>query len=129
MKDPTVPPKIRPPFLKQWTSAAGRPMFCQVTYTYQDIGLTHLAEGVLRDCSNTECGIRGRILPPVGSMGRRTTLTLYLRDQQRPVSFDGMITWTAGEFFGVHIPEMDEQDYKRVRRYMWDVHYVNMILW
>ena len=40
-------------------------------------GFTHLAQGWMRDFSHTECAIRGRLLPPIGSA---TTVTMHLRD-------------------------------------------------
>ena len=114
------------PFLKQWTQAALGSISCRVTYSHETSGATHLAEGVTRDFSPTECTLRGSVVPPVGS---KTTLTLSLRDQYRPLSLDGTITWTAGEYFGVGLAELDDHDYKRILQWLWDVGYVDMMVW
>jgi hypothetical protein len=114
------------PFLKQWTQAALGSISCRVTYSHEINGATHLAEGVTRDFSPIECTLRGSVVPPVGS---KTTLTLSLRDQYRPLSLDGTITWTAGEYFGVGLAELDDHDYKRILQWLWDVGYVDMMVW
>ena len=114
------------PFLKQWTQAALQSMSCRVSYSYEANGLIHLAEGTTRDFSQTECEIRGAVVPQVGS---KTTVTVSLRDHERPLSFDGMVTWTSGERFGVGLSELDERDYRRIFQELWDVGYVNMIVW
>jgi hypothetical protein len=85
---------------------------CRVTYSYQQ------AEGVIRDLSRTGCGIRGDILPPIGTHIR---LTVYLEDEEPPLSLDATVTWKVGEFFGVDFERMDAKDYTRIRRYMWTV--------
>src|SRR5262245_22696642 len=120
-----VAPQTRP-FLKQWTEAALQSISCRVTYSYEANGLTHLAEGLTREFSQTECQLRGSVLPPVGS---KTSVTLSLRDQERPLSFDGTVIWTSGELFGVDISELDEQGHKRILQWLWDLGYVNMIVW
>ncbi|HKY72574.1 MAG TPA: PilZ domain-containing protein [Nitrospira sp.] len=120
-----VAPQSRP-FLKQWTEAALHSVSCGVTYSYEANGVTHLADGVTRAFSTTECEIRGSVMPPVGS---KTTLTLSLRDHHRPISFDGTITWTEGESFGVDVSQLDEHDHKRILQWLWELGYVNMIVW
>lgn len=113
------------PFLKHWTQAALRSTSCRVTYSYDAKGVTHLAEGVTRDVSKTEVGIRGSVVPPVGS---RTTLTLSIRDQQRPLSFEARVTWTSEECFGVDTSELHEHDHKRILQWLWEAGYVNMMV-
>jgi PilZ domain-containing protein len=122
---PTAAPQTRP-FLKQWTEAALHSVSCQVTYSYEANGVTHLADGVTRDCSSTECEIRGSVLPPVGST---TTLTLSLRDHHRPIAFDGTITWTGRDSFRVSLSALDEHDHKRILQWLWELGYVNMMVW
>ena len=114
------------PFLKQWAHAALHSISCRVTYSHEANGVTHLAEGVTRDISPTECTIRGSVVPPVGS---KTTLTLSLRDQHRPLSINGTVTWTSGEYFGVSLEELTDHDYQRILQWLWDVGYVNMVVW
>lgn len=106
-------PQVQPP-----TGTEREPLYCRVTFTYEADGLTYSAEGFTRDFSKSECGIRGSIIPPVGS---KTCLILCLLDQQASLSFDATITWVAGDFFGVQFPEVNEKDYTRIRRYMWNV--------
>ena len=101
-------------------------LYCRVTYTYEANGLTHLAEGWMRDFSTTECGIRGRLLPPLGSA---TAVTLYLRDGDPPVSFHGSVSWIAVGCFGVVIREVHDTDFMRIQRYLLDLHYVTMTVW
>ena len=124
-ESPTKEPQARP-FLKQWAQAARQSISCPVTYSYEANGVTHLAEGVTRDVSPTECTIRGSVVPPMGSISR---LTLSLRDQHRPLSIDGTVTWASGEHFGVGFEKLDEHDYQRILRWLGDVGYVNMVMW
>ena len=114
------------PFLKQWAQAALHSISCRVTYSYEAQGLSHLAEGVTRDISPTECTIRGSVVPP---MGGKSTLTLSLRDQHRPLSINGTVTWTSGDTFGVSLEELTDHDYQRILQWLWDVGYVNMVEW
>ena len=113
------------PFLKQWTQAALQSVSCRVTYSYETNGIVHHAEGVTRDLSKTEVGIRGSVVPPPGS---KTTVTLSLRDHERPLSLDGRVTWSSGECFGVDTSELDDHDYKRILQWLWDAGYVNMMV-
>ena len=113
------------PFLKQWTHAALRSMSCRVTYSYDANGVTSLAEGLTRNFSASECVISGSVLPPLGS---KSTITLSLRDHQRPFSFDGVVISREGGSFRVRIAELSEHDCKRVLRWLWDLGYVNMIV-
>jgi len=98
--------------------AERQPAHCRVTYTYQAGGSTYTVDGVTRDVCRIGCGIRGTIIPPVGS---RTSLRVYLPGQKLPISLDARITWVAGDYFGVRFPEMNKKDYSRVRQYMWSV--------
>ena len=113
------------PFLKQWTQAALQSVSCGVTYSYEANGAMHLAEGLTCGFSEMECTIRGSVLPPVG---RKTTVTISLRDHERPISFNGTITSISGECFGVGLSELQEGDYKRILQWLWDLGYVNMIV-
>jgi hypothetical protein len=101
-------------------------MSCRVTYMCKVDGVTHLVEGRMVDMSKTGCGIRGSLLPPIGS---DTTLTLHLLDRKPPLCFEGSVTWTAGDFFGVSIRELNEHDYTRIRRCLWKLHHLNMTIW
>ena len=114
------------PFLKQWMQAALHSVSCGVTYSYELNGLTHLADGLTCGFSDTECTIRGSVVPPAGS---KTTVTISLRDHARPISFDGTITSVTGGCFGVGLSELKERDYKRILQWLWDLGYVNMIVW
>ena len=113
------------PFLKQWTQAALGSMSCRVTYSYEADGVTHLADGVTRDVSKTEVGIQGRVMPAVGS---KTTVTLSVRDRQRPLSFEATVISTSGECFGVDTSELDEQDHQRILQWLWEAGFVNMMV-
>ena len=106
------------PQFKNLRVAEREPMHCRVTYTYQVGGSTYAVDGVTRDLCKIGCGIRGTIMPPVGS---KTRLKVYLPGQKLPISLDARIGWVAGEYFGVRFPEMDKKDYTRVRQYMWSM--------
>ena len=123
---PTRLPQIGSPYFTQWMDAIRETLYCRVTYTYELDGLTHLAQGWIRDFSHTECAIRGSLLPPIGSA---TTLTLYLRDGDPPVSCDGSVRWIAPESFGVSIRPAHDNDCTRIQRYLSDLHYVTMTVW
>ena len=119
-------PQISSTYFKQWMDAIWETLYCRVTYTYELNGLTYLAQGWIRDFSHTECAIRGRLLPQLGSA---TTLTLHLRDGAPPLSFDGTVCWTAPESFGVSIRAVHDKDCTRIQRYLSDLHYVTMTVW
>jgi hypothetical protein len=91
---------------------------CRVAYTYQAGGSTYTVDGATRDLCRIGCGIRGTIIPPVGS---KTSLRVYVPGQKLPLSLDARIAWVAGDYFGVRFPEMNKKDYLRVRQYMWSV--------
>jgi hypothetical protein len=93
-------------------------MHCRVTYTYQAGSSTYAVDGMSRDLCKIGCGIRGTIIPPVGS---KTRLKVYLGGHKLPIALDARISWVAGNYFGVRFPEMNKQDYTRVRRYLWTV--------
>jgi hypothetical protein len=83
LQHPTRLPQIRSTYFTRWMDAIRDSIYCRVTYTYELNGLTHHAQGWMRDFSHTDCAIRGRLLPPIGSA---TTLTLHLQDGAPPVS-------------------------------------------
>jgi hypothetical protein len=126
LQHPTMLPQIRSTYFKQWMDAIRETLYCGVTYTYESNGLTHLAQGRMRDFSHTDCGIRGSLLP---QLGRETTVTLHLRDGDTLVSFYGSVSWTAPEGFGVSIREVREKDFTRIQRYLLDLYYVTMNVW
>jgi hypothetical protein len=103
--------------IDQWVDAARARHDCRVTYSYQAAG-SREAQGVTRDLSKMGCGIRGDILPPVGTA---LHLMVYLWDEEAPLSVNAMVTWAVGEFFGVQFVDLHVKDYIRIRRYMWDV--------
>ena len=113
----THPQKTFPPFKNRRVAARER-MSCRVTYTYQAGGATYAVDGVGRDFCKIGCGIRGSIIPPVGS---KTRLTIYLRGQKVPLPLDARVTWVAGDYFGVQFSQMNKRDYTRIRQYMWMV--------
>src|SRR5215207_4071073 len=103
MKSPrmhVMPWRTRSPYGHQWTEAVRHSMWCRLTYTCEVDGMTNFAQGLTADFCKTECDIRGNVLPAVGG---KTVLTLYLLDRKPPLSFDGTITWRAGDYFGMHI--------------------------
>ena len=102
------------PQFKNRRVAERGPMRCRVTYTYQVGGSTYAVDGVTRDLCRIGCGVRGTIMPAVGS---RTRLKVYLPGQNLPISLDAWVNWVAGDYFGVRFPEMDRKDYMRVRQY------------
>ena len=118
--------QISSTYFTQWMEAIWETIYCRVTYTSELDGLAHLAQGWMRDFSHTECAIRGRLLPPIGS---ETTLTLHLRDGGPPVCFDGSVCWTAPECFGVSIRPVHDKDCTRIQRYLLDLHYVTTVVW
>ena len=85
------------PQFKNRRVAEREPAHCRVTYTYQAGGSTYTVDGVTRDLCRIGCGIRGTILPPVGS---KTSLRVYLPGQKHPISLDARITWVAGDVLG-----------------------------
>jgi hypothetical protein len=126
LQPPARLPHIRSTYFKQWMDAIRESIYCRVTYASELNGLTHLAQGWMRDFSHTDCAIRGRLLPQLGSA---TTLTLHLRDGDPPVSCDGRVSWTAPESFGVSIRELNDKDCTRIQRYLLDLHYVTTTVW
>lgn len=56
------------------------------------------------------------------TLGQQERETLSLRDHNSPVLLDGTIAWTAGEYFGVHIPQLGDKDYQQIRRNLWELH-------
>jgi hypothetical protein len=106
------------PQFKNRRVAEREPAHCRVAYTYQAGGSTYTVDGVTRDLCRIGCGIRGTIIPPVGS---KTNLRVYVPGQKLPILLDARITWQAGDYFGVRFPEMNKKDYSRVRQYMWSV--------
>jgi hypothetical protein len=125
LQHPTRLPHIRSTCFTQWMDAIRESIYCRVTYTYELDGLTHLAQGWMRDFSHTECAIRGRLLPQLGSA---TTVTLHLRDGDRAVSCEGSVSWTAPECFGVSI-ELNDKDCTRIQQYLLDLHYITTTVW
>ena len=126
LQHPTRLPQISSTYFKQWMDAIWETIYCRVTYTSELDGLTHLAQGWMRDFSHSDCAIRGRLLPPIGSA---TTVTLHLRDGASPLLFDGTVCWTAPESFGVSIRPVHDKDCTRIQRYLSDLHYVTMTVW
>ena len=126
LQHPTRLPQIRSTYFTRWMDAIRDSIYCRVTYTYELNGLTHHAQGWMRDFSHTDCAIRGRLLPPIGSA---TTLTLHLRDGDPPVSCDGSVSWTAPECFGVSLRPVHDTDFTRIQRYLLDLHYVTTTVW
>lgn len=106
------------PQFKNRRGAEREPLHCRVTYTYQTGLSTYAVEGVARDLCKIGCGIRGTIIPPVGST---TRLKVFLPGYKLPISLDARISWVAGDYFGVRFPEMNKKDYSRVRQYMWSL--------
>ncbi|HKO31531.1 MAG TPA: PilZ domain-containing protein [Nitrospiraceae bacterium] len=113
----TQSPRTVPPF-KNRRVTNRESIHCRVTYTYEAGDSTYAVDGVTQDVCKIGCGIRGTIIPPVGS---KTRLKLYLGAHTRPISLSATISWMAGDYFGVRFNEMNKQDYTRVRRYMWTV--------
>jgi hypothetical protein len=111
LQHPTRLPQIRSTYFTQWMDAIRETLYCRVTYTSELNGLTHLAQGWIRDFSHTDCAIRGRLLPPIGSA---TTLTVHLRDGDPPVSCDGNVSWTAS---GALVCRFDQCTIKIVHAY------------
>ena len=106
-------PELPAPALEPWEQAE-RAFIYRVTYTYETRGATYSTEGLSRDFSRSGCGIRGTIIPPVGS---KIGVTLHF-GQNLDVSTTATITWVAGEFFGVGFHEMNKKDYVRIRQYI-----------
>ena len=92
--------------------------YCRLSYSFQAGGVSYEAQGLTRDVSKTGCGILGNIIPSAGTPIR---LTLDLLDREAPLSFEGTVTWTVGEFFEVRLFDVDVKDYTRIRRYLWHV--------
>jgi PilZ domain len=90
--------------------------YCPLSYTYQAGERCCDGQGWTRDLSRTGCGIRGTIIPPTGTDIR---VTLYLDDQDVPLSFEATVRWTVGVYFGVQFVDIPVEHYMRIRRYMW----------
>jgi hypothetical protein len=103
------------PTFKNLRMAEREPMHWRLTYTYEVDGSTYIVDGVTRDFCKIGCGIRGIIMPPLGST---TRLKLYLPTQKLPISLDAKITWVKGDCFGVRFSGMDKRDYMRVGQYL-----------
>ena len=106
--------KTLPPF-KNRRKAERDPTHWRVTYTYEAGGSTYIVDGVTRDLCKIGCGIRGTVMPPLGS---KTRLKVYLPDRNYPISLDARITWVEGNYFGVRFPGMDKKNYMQVRQHM-----------
>jgi hypothetical protein len=72
-------------------------------------------EASIRNVSRTGCGIAGRIRLAEGT---QVTLTLYLMDQLPPLGVAGVVSWVAGEFFGVKFLGLREDNYERIQRHL-----------
>jgi hypothetical protein len=105
-------------FVKNGRGTEREILHCRVTYSYQSRGSKYFTDGVTRDLCRTGCGIRGSIIPSVGS---QTSLRVYLPGHKLPIALDAKIAWVAGDYFGVRFAEMNSKDYTRVRRYLWTV--------
>jgi hypothetical protein len=49
LQHPTMPPQIRSMYFKQWMDAISGTIYCRLTSTFELNGLTHLAQGWMRD--------------------------------------------------------------------------------
>jgi hypothetical protein len=89
-------------------------MYGHVTYTYKEGVYIYTIEGLIRDLSETGCGIRGPMPQVVGS---QIKVMLSLPDQQPPLCVSGaLVSWVAGDFFGVKFPKLKPHQYDRVQQ-------------
>jgi hypothetical protein len=99
----------------QRSGATREAVFWRATYAYKSNGFTYTDEASIRDVLRGGCGIRGRTRLAEGT---NITLTLYLMDHLRPLSVAAVVSWVAGEFFGVKFLGLSEGKYQRLQRYM-----------
>ena len=92
------------------------PMYGYATYTYKEGLFLYTIEGLIRDLSETGCGIRGTMPQGVGSQIR---VMLSLPDHQPPVCVSrAIVSWVAGDCFGVKFPKLKPHDYERVHQHV-----------
>src|SRR5215217_7362949 len=116
--DSETPSQKTLPLFRNRRKAERESMHWRVTYTYEAGGSNYIVDGATRDFGKTGCGIRGTIMPPVGS---KTCLKVYAPNRNYPISLYATVAWVAGDNFGVRFPKMDRKDYMRVRQYMGSV--------
>ena len=92
------------------------PMYGHAIYTYKEGFYIYTVEGLIRDLSATGCDIRGTMPQVVGSQIR---VMLSLPDEQPPLCVRGaIVSWVAGEFFGVKFPKLKPHEYDRVHQHV-----------
>jgi len=92
------------------------PIYGYATYTYKEGLFLYTIEGLIRDLSETGCGIRGTMPQGVGSQIR---VMLSLPDQQPPLCVSrAIVSWVAGDCFGVKFPKMKSHEYERVHQHV-----------
>jgi hypothetical protein len=85
------------------------------TYNYKEGPFIYKVAGVIRDLSPTGCGIGGRMPQMVGSQIR---VMLFLPDEQPPLSISAIVSWVAGDFFGVKFPKLKSSDHNRLQQHI-----------
>jgi len=92
------------------------PMYAYATYTYKVGVFIYTIEGLIRDLSETGCGIRGTV--PLG-VGSQIRVMLSLPDQQPPFCVSrAIVSWVAGHCFGVKFPKLKPHEYERVHQHI-----------
>jgi len=92
------------------------PMYGYATYTYKVGVFIYTIECLIRDLSETGCGIRGTV--PLG-VGSQIRVMLSLPDQQPPFCVSrAIVSWVAGHCFGVKFPKLKPHEYERVHQHI-----------
>lgn len=92
------------------------PMYGHATYTYKEGVYIYTIEGLIRDLSETGCGIQGMMPQVVGRQIRLMLLSLH--GEKQPFCVNGaIVSWVATDCFGVKFPKLKPYEYTRLRQH------------
>lgn len=119
MNSDTLAPKLKlqksPNLCDRPKGRQGSAVYGHATYSYKKGTFIYRVEGVIYDLWETGCSIRGTTPQLVGS---RIRIILSLNDQQPPLCVKGaMVSWFAGETFGLKFPQLKVDDVTRLREH------------
>jgi hypothetical protein len=93
----------------------GAALYGHAIYSYRKGVFMYRVEGTICDLTASACTIRGAIPQLVGT---RIRVILSLYDQEKPLCVNGaIVTWFAGESFGLKFPQLKQDDAIRLQEY------------
>ena len=114
--NPSMKVQKTPAWRNRRGGAERAPMYGYATYTYKEGLFLYTIEGLIRDLSETGCGIRGMMPQSVGSQIR---VMLSLPDHQPPLCVSrAIVSWVDGHFFGVKFPKLKPHESERVHQHV-----------